>query len=295
MNELSSRVYQYTFLNLGEAFNRFFKGLAKYPKFKKKGKADSFTLDNCGKPIKLGGIRNKLPFVGWVSTYEPLPLCETKKITISRIADGWYLSFHYSFEPIETPKETSVVGVDLGINALATLSTGIVFQSIKPLKNALHKLARLSRSLSRKQKGSKNRDKTCVGVARLHQRVASIRKDNLNKITTFIAKNHSTIVIEDLNISGLMANSKLARSIADQGFYEFRRQLEYKCSWYGSSLVVVDKFYPSSQLCSSCGQQQKMPLSVRQYHCPHCNMSIDRDLNAAIKCDSFALNREIGG
>lgn len=282
MSELSSRVYQYVFINLGEAFNRFFKGLAKYPKFKKKGRADSFTLDNCGRPILLIGMRNKLPFVGWVSTYEPLPSCETKKVTISRCADGWYISFHHSFEPIETHKEHDKVGVDLGINALATLSTGIVFQSIKPLKNALHKLARLSKSLSRKHAGSKNREKARIEVARLHQRVANIRKDTLNKITTFIAKNHSTVVIEDLNISGMLANSKLARAIADQGFYEFRRMLEYKCSWYGSRLVVVDRFYPSSQLCSSCGQQQKMPLSVRQYDCPHCMLSIDRDLNASI-------------
>lgn len=287
MSKLSSRVYQYVFINLGEAFNRFFKGLAKYPRFKKKGRADSFTLDNGGKPILLTGIRNKLPFVGWVSTYEPLPSCETKKVTISRQADGWYISFHYSFDRIETHKEHDKVGVDLGINALATLSTGTVFQSIKPLKNALHKLARLSKSLSRKQKCSKNREKAREQVARLHQRVANIRRDTLNKITTFIAKNHGNIAIEDLNVSGMLANSKLARSIADQGFYEFRRQLEYKCSWYGSSLVVVDRFYPSSQLCSNCGHQQKMPLSVRQYDCPHCNMSIHRDLNASINLSAW--------
>lgn len=165
MSELSSRVYQYVFINLGEAFNRFFKGLAKYPKFKKKGRADSFTLDNCGKPIKLCSLRNKLPFIGWISTYEPLPLCETKKVTISRYADGWYLSFQYSFDPIETHKKHSIVGVDLGINTLATLSTGMVFQASKPLKNALHKLVRLSRSLSRKQKGSKNWDKARIKLA----------------------------------------------------------------------------------------------------------------------------------
>lgn len=289
MSELSSRVYQYTFINLSEAFNRFFKGLTKYPNFKKKGRHDSFTLDNCGKPIRLGGIKSKLPFLGWVSTFEPMPDCETKKVTISRQADGWYISFGYKFSAVETAKKWDVVGVDLGVNALATLSTGIVFQTVKPLKNALRKLRRLQRSLSHKLLGSRNREKSRIKVARVNQRVANIRRDTINKITTFIAKNHSTVVIEDLNVSGLMANSKLARSIADQGFYEFRRQLEYKCSWYGSTLVVADRFYPSSQLCSSCGHRQKMPLSMRQYNCSICNLSIDRDLNAALN-----LSRAVG-
>ncbi|NEP29049.1 RNA-guided endonuclease TnpB family protein, partial [Moorena sp. SIO3I6] len=142
--------------------------------------------------------------------------------------------------------------------------------------------ARLHRDLSRKTKGSKNWYKSVNRLALQHQRVANIRKDTLEKLTTYLAKNHGTVVIEDLNVSGMMANHKLASSIADQGFYEFKRQLEYKCQWYGAKLVKVDRFYPSSQLCSSCGHRQKMPLPIRTYNCSECGLILDRDLNAAI-------------
>ncbi len=283
MNELSSKVYQYAFINLGEAIARFFSKKGKYPRFKKKGKADSFTIDNSGAPIKIGGLRHKLPFVGWLRTYEVLPECITKKVTISQQAGDWYLSFHYCLPEIE-PTLLSVerVGVDLGVNALATLSTGIVYPNLKTYRQAKRKLAVLQRCLRRKQKDSSNRRKATIKLARQHRRVASIRNDYLHKITTYLAKNHGEVVIEDLNVSGMLANHNLAAAIADCGFYEFRRQLEYKCQRYGSKLVIVDRFYPSSQICSSCGHRQKMPLKERVYVCPACNVSRDRDLNAAI-------------
>ncbi|NEP80449.1 MAG: transposase [Okeania sp. SIO3B3] len=142
MKNLSSKVYQYAFINLGEAFKRFFQGLGKRPRFKKKGKSDSFTIDNCGKPIELNGWSHKLPFIGIVKTYEPIE-ATTKKITISRQAGDWYLSLAFEFTPTSTPKTTEVVGVDLGIKTLATLSTGEVFESIKPYKQAQNRLAKL--------------------------------------------------------------------------------------------------------------------------------------------------------
>jgi putative transposase len=283
MSELSSRVYQYAFISLGDAFKRFFKKLGGYPKFKRKGLNDNFTIDNCGKPIRLGGIRHKLPFVGWIRTHEALPECVTKKVTISRQADDWYLSFHVELpDPAPTPKVVDVVGVDLGISALATLSTGVVFPNLKPYRRAKQKLARLQRSVSRKEKGSSNRRKAVLKLARQHRRVAAIRNDAIHKITTHLAQNHSRIVIEDLNVAGLLSNHKLAGAISDCGFGEFRRQLAYKCQFYASELVVADRFFPSSQMCSCCGHQQKMPLSVRVYDCPECGLLIDRDLNAAI-------------
>jgi putative transposase len=283
MSELSSKVYQYAFINLGEAFKRFFKKVGGYPNFKKKGKDDSFTIDNSGGIIKLGGMRHKLPFIGWVRTYEAMPGCIAKKVTISKQAGDWYLSFHFEIPDIEpTPKSIDVVGVDLGINALATLSTGEVFVNLKPYRKALVKLKQSQRSVSRKQRGSNNRKKAVLKLQRQHRRVSSIRTDALHKITSHLAKNHSRIVIEDLNVSGMLANHKLAGAISDCGFYEFRRQLEYKCQHYGSELLLADRFYPSSQLCSGCGHQQKMPLSVRIYDCPICGASLDRGLNAAI-------------
>ncbi|WP_094672598.1 RNA-guided endonuclease TnpB family protein [Hydrocoleum sp. CS-953] len=281
MKNLSSKVYQYAFRNLGEAFKRFFQGLGKRPRFKKKGKSDSFTIDNSGKPIELNGWNHKLPFIGMVKTYEPIE-ATTKKITISRLAGDWYLSCSYEFTPTSTPKTTEVVGVDLGVKTLATLSTGVVFSGAKSYKKFESKLSKLQYLNRNKKIGSANSKATQLKIAKLHTKVANIRKDVLHKLTTYLAKNHSIVSIEDLNVRGMLANHKLAKSIADQGFYEFRRQLEYKCEWYGSNLVVVDRFFPSSKTCSKCGHVQDMPLNVRTFDCPECGISIDRDLNASI-------------
>ena len=121
----------------------------------------------------------------------------------------------------------------------------------------------------------------------MHKKVADIRADALHKLTTWLAKNHSTIVIEDLNVSGMLKNHKLASAIADCGFYEFKRQLRYKCEYYDSSLVIADRFYPSSQLCSHCGHRQKMPLSARTYECANCGFTADRDFNAAVNLENY--------
>ncbi len=287
MNELSSKVYQYTFIHLGEAFNRFLTGLGNYPQFKKKGRHDSFTIDNSGKPIQLVGINHKLPFIGQVKTFEPIPECVTKKVTISRAADGWYLSFTYCSEPIKTAKICQAVGVDLGLKTLATLSSGIIFENPKPYKRAFKKIKGLQRKLSRKVKSSENWSKARHKLARAHQKVTNIRKNTLHQITSYLAKNHSQIVIEDLNVLGMMKNHCLAGAIADVGFYEFGRQLEYKCAWYGSELIVASRWYPSSQLCSSCHHQQSMPLSVRVFKCDRCGFEIDRDLNASINLENY--------
>ena len=152
----------------------------------------------------------------------------------------------------------------------------------------------MQRKVSRKVKGSNNRKKAVAKLAIAHKRVSDIRKDNLHKITTFLAKNHSQVVIEDLNVSGMLKNHRLASAIADCGFSEFKRQLEYKCSRYGSTLIIVDRFYPSSQLCSNCGNRQKMPLKERVYTCPNCKTSLDRDLNASINLKNYASTPSSG-
>ncbi len=281
-SQLSSRVYQYAFVDLDNAFKGFFniKGTG-YPKFKKKGINDSFTLDNCGKWIPLGSTRIKLPFVGFVSTHEPLPDCQVKKVTISQAGDDWYISFAYEQERPIPEKKTAIVGVDLGIKTLATLSNGEVFANLKPYRKAAKQLSRLHRNLSRKVKGSKNRHKQRIKLASQHQKVANLRRDYLHKITSYLAKNFPEIVIEDLNVKGMLANGKLAKAISELGFYEFRRQLEYKCELYDSKLSIVDRWFPSSKTCSRCGSINKeLSLSDRIYSC-ECGLEMDRDLNAA--------------
>jgi len=170
----------------------------------------------------------------------------------------------------------------LGIKALATLSTGASIKGDASYRNQSKKLALLQRKVSRKVSGSANRYKAQVKVQRLHRKIANLRKDTLHKLTSQLCKNHAINVIEDLNVSGMLANHKLAKSIADMGFYELRRQMEYKSELYGSQLIIVDRFYPSSKTCSNCGAiKDSLPLSERVFYCEHCHLKIDRDLNAA--------------
>ncbi|NEQ11543.1 MAG: IS200/IS605 family element transposase accessory protein TnpB [Moorea sp. SIO4E2] len=285
---LSSRVYQFAFLHLGEAFKRFFKGTAQHPKFKKKGRNDRFTIDNCGKVMVFEGRRLKLPFIGWVRTHEALPEIQTKRITISRVADSWYLSVAYEFDPEPTVKTRDYLGVDVGVKVLATCSDGTVFPNPRAYKKAQKKIALLQRQLARKEKGSKNRDKARLKLAKTYQRVTNIRKDAIDKLTSWLSKNHAVIGLEDLNVSGMLKNHKLAGAIADSAFYEIRRQLEYKSEWYGCELVFADRFFPSSKTCSSCGNNQEMPLTQRVFSCFACGAVKDRDYNASVNLQHLA-------
>jgi putative transposase len=182
-----------------------------------------------------------------------------------------------------------VVGVDLGVKSLATLSTGELFEGAKAYRKLESRLSRLQWLNRHKQRGSENWKKAQSKIAQLHQRIVNIRKDTLHKLTTYLAKNHGTVVIEDLNVSGMMANRKLAKAIQDMGFYEFRRQLDYKTKLYGSELVIVDRWFPSSKTCSRCGKKKEtLSLSERVFDCDHCGLQIDRDLNAAMNLQKAA-------
>jgi putative transposase len=285
---ICQKVTQYAFDHLGKAFKNFFEGRAKYPNFRKKGQHDSFTIDASGRPIAVGGTRLKLPTIGWVSTYEGLPLVSTKAFTIARVAGSWYISFTYEIEPEVTPKSRDFVGVDLGLKALAMLSSGVVLANPKALRKAWKQLARLQRQLQRKKKGSNRYNRQKLRLAKAHQRVKNIRRDATHKATTYICKNHAVVAIEDLNASGMMANHKLAGAVADANFYEFRRQIEYKAQRYGSQVVLVDRWYPSTQLCSSCSVKQPMSLSDRVYECSSCGFRADRDFNASVNLENYA-------
>ena len=252
--EVSKCSPQQALRNLSTAFKRCFQAKianpsatlrARFPKFKKKGKRDSFYLEGS---IKISGDKIKLPRIGWIKCHEILPSVTVKNVTISRHADRWFISFKYELDKPNTPKTRDKIGVDVGINSLATCSDGTVFENKKAYRKNKRKLAHLQRSVSRKQKSSANRKKAVIKLARQHRKVTSIRKDTLHKLTSWLAKNHSEIVIEDLKVSGMLKNHRLASAIADCGFYEFKRQLEYKTNWYGSKLIIVDRFYPSSPL-----------------------------------------------
>ncbi len=283
--EVSKCAPQQALRDLESAFKNFFavKGRG-FPRFKKKGRHDSFYLEG---NIQIRGNQIKLPRIGWVKTYEKhLPTIRVKSnsnVTISRQANKWLISYKVDVEPEKIDHPKGVVGVDLGVKTLATLSDGVVFRAVHAYRSAKRKLASLSRSVSRKVKGSNNHKKAIKRLARASYRVACIRKDATHKLTSYLAKNHSEVVIEDLNVSGMLKNHRLAQAIADGGFYEFRRQLEYKCQWYGSQLTVVDRFFPSSKTCSDCGEIKKdLKLKDRTFVCPSCGFFLDRDLNAAI-------------
>jgi len=285
--EVSKCAPQYALRDLADAWTRAFRKTSKPPRFKKKGRSDSFTLDG---GIKLDHFRIKVPKIGWLRTHERLPVCDQpKSVTISRTADRWFISFKLEVEPVNYPKSYPVVGVDLGIKTLAVLSTGKVFESASSYRFFEKKLSRLQWLNRHKQVRSANWKKAQVKIARLHRKIANIRKDTLHKLTTYLAKNHGRIGIEDLNVSGMMANHNLAKAIADMGFYEFRRQLEYKCQLYGSTLIVVDQWYPSTKICSRCHtKKDSMPLSQRVFRCNNCGLEIDRDLNASINLEIAA-------
>lgn len=289
MAEVTKNAPQQAIKNLGSAFKRFFAGQGKYPRFKKKGVHDSFRADpgpDKAHPnaVEVTGKRVKLPVIGWVRMREALRFQgEVKSATVSRVAGRWFVSLTVEIDHQVPARESQAVGgVDLGVKALATLSDGSGVDGPKALRSNLTRLKRLSRSLSRKVKGSANRRKAKAKIARLHARISNIRKDGLHKLTTALVKTFTVIGIEDLNVKGMMANGTLSRAIADRGFHEFRRQLDYKAAMAGSRIVVADRWYPSSKTCSDCGYvMPTLPLSVREWTCPACGVVHDRDHNAA--------------
>ncbi len=287
--EVSKCAPQYALRQLREAWDRAFKKVSKSPKFKKKVYSkNTFTLDGA---IKLDHFKVYAPKIGWLRTFEQLPQgVNPKYLTISRQAYKWFISFKVETGIKESQKSINIVGVDLGVLSLATLSTGEVYTGAKSYKTNERKLSRLQWLSRNKVVGSSNWKKTRHKVARIHMKIANIRKDTLHKLTTYLAKNHGRIVIEDLNVSGMMANHKLAKAISDMGFYEFRQQLEYKTKMYASELIITDSWFPSSKTCNNCGQvKTSLSLSERTFTCD-CGYEGDRDLNAAKNLAALAVS-----
>ncbi len=296
MYETSKCAPQEALRDLHRAFKNFYRGLKSgkkigFPRFKRRGVRDSFRLYGT---IRFHERAIQLPRIGKIRIKEKRETYHNGRIlsvTVRRKANRWFVSVTVEEDILDPqPVRGAPVGVDLGIKTLATLSDGTTFANPRALGRRLRKLKQLHRSLSRKETASKNREKARLRLAKMYLRVFNIRQDTLHKVTTYLAKSHSKVVIEDLCVSGMMKNRRLARVIADVGFYEFRRQLEYKCQWYGSELIVVSRTFPSSKMCSRCGHRKKeLSLSEREYECEQCELVIDRDLNAALNLVAVSL------
>ena len=278
MAEVTKCSPQEAIIQLGKAFDNFFKGRAKYPQFRKKGVNDRFSLTN--DQFKLIGKKIKIPKLGWVRLKENLRFSgKILNATVFKKGGKWFVSVGVEIDNIPklNAKTHKSVGLDLGITDLAVLSSGEKIKAPKPLK------IKLKKSLSRKQKGSNNREKAKTKLSRLHYKISCIRKDFLHKLTSKLVSQFDLICIEDLNVKGMVKNKRLSRAISDLGFYELKRQLIYKANHYGKTIKSVDKFYPSSKTCSCCGfKLESLPLSVRTWTCQNCNTTHDRDINASV-------------
>lgn len=288
--EVDATALQSSLKDLDTAYQNFFRGLKQgkhigFPKFK--SRKDNHKSYKCKMNIKVLEGAVQLPKLGKVK-------CRVSKevkgrilsATVSQNPSGKYFvslcCANVEIAPLE--RTDKVCGVDLGIHDLAITSDGIKYPNNKYITQAERKLARLQRQLSRKSKGSNNRNKARVKVAKLQEHIANQRRDAMHKVTMELVRNYDVICIEDLAPKNMVRNHHLAKSISDASFGEFRRQLEYKASWYGKTVSVVDRFYPSSQLCSCCGAQWDgtKNLAVRGWVCPSCGSDLDRDTNAAI-------------
>ena len=262
-----------------------------FPSFKKKNLLnDSFT---CPQKWRLGKGFAFIPKIGVVKWIKHRAMQgKPKSITISQDGGRWYCSVLCEYDIEEQEKKTdNIVGIDVGLKEFATLSDETVTGNPKHLKKYEEKLVSEQRRLNKKQKGSKNRFKQRIKVKKIHTKIKNLRQDFLHKTTSNMITKYDGVVLEDLNVKGMMKNHCLAKSIADVSWSEFRRQLEYKAKWNFKYFVLIERFEPTSKTCSNCGLIQDMPLSKRQFNCPDCGISIDRDLNASINICRLGQSR----
>ena len=303
LNEVSNNIAKQAVKDACNAYKRFFFKLSDRPKFKSKRKSKkSFYNDNVALRVKENKLV-KIEKIGWVRTNEQLPIgVKYSNPRISYDNKYWYISVGIEQEVVKEELTDISLGIDLGLKELAVCSDGMIYKNINKsyvVKKIEKKLKRLQRQVSRKyEKNKKGKEyvktnniiKLEKQIQQVHRRLANIRKNYLHQTTTSIVKTKPyRVVIEDLNVRGMMKNKHLSNAISKQGFYEFKRQLEYKCKFRGIDLVVADRFYPSSKTCSQCGEIKKdLKLSDRVYKCS-CGLMIDRDLNASINLSKYKL------
>ena len=297
LNEVSSNVAKQAVKDACDAYKRFFKKLAKKPKFKSKKKSKLSFYNDCTK-LKFKQNLVLIEKVGWVSCNEPLLNQKFSNPRCSFDGKYWYLSVGIEVKEQTVKLTNEVIGIDLGIKDLAVVSNGLVFKNINKtttVKKLKAKLKRFQKQVSRKYKvgGSYQKTANIVKLEKqirlLHRKLKNQRENQRHQITTLLVKTKpAKIVVEDLDVKKMMKNKHLAEQIAEQSFYEFSRILQYKCEFYGIEFVKADRYFKSSQICSSCGVETgKKPLHVRSFVCPHCGTKHDRDLNAAINLANY--------
>ena len=285
LSEVSCVPLQQGLRHLQKAFSNFFEGRAKYPTFKKKRNGGSAEFTKSAFKFRNGQV-----FLAKCS--EPLPIRWSRElpkgatpttITVKLSPAGrWTVSLLVEVEIEPLPPCSNEIGVDLGVTSLVALSDGEKIANPKGFNAKRRKLKKAQKALSRKQKGSNNRHKARLKVAKVHQEIADARKDFLHKLTIRLVRENQTIAVEDLAAKNMVKNRKLALSITDASWGELVRQLEYKCDWYGRTLVKIDRWFPSSKRCGKCGHiVEKLPLNIREWDCPNCGAHHDRDINAA--------------
>ena len=301
LNDVSSVPLQQSLRHLQTAFVNFFAGRNGYPTFKKKSNSNSAEFTKSAFKYHDGQIylaKCKQPLnIKWSRM---LPTnCEPSTVTVSLDPAGrWHISIRFDDTWVsQYPQTDKAIGIDLGISSLLITSDAEKITNPKLLKRYYRKLRMAQKSLSRKQKGSKNREKARRKVAKIHAKITDTRKDHLHKITTQLVRENQTIVTEDLAVKNMVKNHKLAQSISDASWSELTRQLQYKCQWYGREYIKIDRFFPSSKRCHECGYvMDKLPLNIRKWDCPNCGTKdIDRDLNASKNILAVGLTVSVCG
>ena len=288
LSEVSSVPLQQALRHQHQAFAGFFSGRARYPRFKSRRSRQSAHYTRSafamhGGELRLAKTTTPLRYV-WSWPDIDVAALDPAMVIACREPDGrWYVTFALDTSaPKPLPETGHAVGVDLGLKDFAVTSNGEKIANPRNLDRKARNLARYQRRLARRRKGSANRAKAAAKVARAHRKVRSARRDFLHRASTRLVRENDIIVIEDLNVSGMVRNRHLARAISDCGWGEFRRQLAYKCERAGRELVVIDRWYPSSKTCSACGHRlAELSLSTRHWTCPSCGSRHDRDINAA--------------